>query len=325
VVFRLCTFSSFLADIIIFDLSTPRIYNRRLTTGFVWAYPILGGLFFQSGIFIQALLIPVFFIIRAGFEYGADAFTSQTFGSDGMPAINFAGVIMHEVCLSVMITSIKHPLVFVSLVLSDVLENSFCLWSLARNTKRSNRVSPESDQDAKKSLQNRKSLTRRSSNVVSLVLNGDDLKDKGTALFIAATLLQREAVETLVPMQASVILSLLYGADVKSNSIVSDWSDEDWSQSIMYIGLDLGVEIVVFMGTILALRQIYPEFDSVRILRGLLRMHWVEMTMMSLVIWLTNLLYQSTYTGTDMTMQFDWIRCRDAKNSTWLGGFNWEC
>ena len=126
-------------------------------------------------------------------------------------------------------------------------------------------------------------------------------------------------------MQAAVILSLLYGVDVKSNSIVSDWSDEDWSQSMVYIGLDLGVEIVVFMGTILVLRQIYPEFDSVRILRGLLRMHWVEMTMISFLIWLINLLYQSTYTGTDMTMQFDWIRCRDAENSTWLGGFNWEC
>ena len=112
---------------------------------FVFLYPVLGGFFFQSGIFIQALLIPVFFILRAGFEYGADAITSHTFGSDGMPALNFFGVILPEVCLSVMITSIKHPLVFVSLVFSDVLENTFCLWSLARNAKRSNRVSPESD------------------------------------------------------------------------------------------------------------------------------------------------------------------------------------
>ena len=141
-------------------------------------------------------MIPVFFLVRAGFEYGADAITSHTFGSDGMPVINFGGVIMHEICLSVMITSIKHPLVFVSLVLSDVLENSFCLWSLARNvTRSSNRVSPADFEE-----ETRKSLTRRSSNIVSLVLNEEDLSDKGTALFIAATLLQREAVETLVPM-----------------------------------------------------------------------------------------------------------------------------
>ena len=110
---------------------------------------------------------------------------------------------MHEICLSVMITSIKHPLVFVSLVLSDVLENTFCLWSLARNTNKSNRVSPAGEEQNTR----KKSLTRRSSNVVSLVKDKSNLSDQGTALFIAATLLQREAVETLVPMQA---LSLIH-------------------------------------------------------------------------------------------------------------------
>ena len=168
-------------------------------------------------------------------------------------------------------------------------------------------------------------LTRRSSNVVSLVLNEEDLSDKGTALFIASTLLQREAVETLVPMQAAAILSLLYGVDVRSNSIVSGWSDEDWTQSMMYIGVDLGVEIVVFAGTVVVLSRIYPEFDAGRILRGLLRMHWMEMIMISVAIWFINLLYQSTYTGMDMTMRFGWLRCKGVKNSTWLGGFDWEC
>ena len=92
-----------------------------------------------------------------------------------------------------------------------------------------------------------------------------------------------------------------------------------------YIGVDLGVEMVVFAGTILVLRRIYPEFDAERILRGLLRMHWVEMIMMSVSAWLINLLYQSTYTGMDMSMGFEWLDCRDAENSTWIGGFKWEC
>jgi hypothetical protein len=312
-----------------FDLKARAAVKRSLRTTqfacvFCLAYPLLGGLFFQSGIFIQALLIPVFFILRAVFEYGGDAITAHTFGSDGMPVINFAGVMMHEICLSVMITSIKHPLVFVSLVMSDVLENSFCLWSLARNTKRSsNRVSPADD--VEEEVHRKKSLTRRSSNVVSLVMNKDDVSDKGTALFIAATLLQREAVETLVPIQAAAILSLLYQVDVKSNSIVSGWSDEDWTQSMAYIGVDLSVELVVFVCTILALRRIYPEFDVWRILRGLLRIHWVEMAMMSFGPWLANLLYQSTYSGIDMTMKFEWMSCKDSENLTWLGGFQWEC
>ena len=301
------------------------IYNSQFTVVFGLAYPLLGGLFFQSGIFVQALLIPVFFIIRAGFEYGADTLTAHTFGSDGMPAINFAGVLMHEVCLSVMITSIKHPLVFVSLVMSDVLENSFCLWSLARNTKMSsNRVSPAEDNE--KIERQRKSLARRPSNVVSLVMNKDNVSDKGTALFIAATLLQREAVETIVPIQAAAILSFLYKIDVKSNSIVTGWSDEDWAQSLTYIGVDLGVELMVFACTIFALKRIYPEFDAGRILRGLLRMHWVEMSIMCVVVWLTNLIYQSTYSGMDMSLEFPWLKnCKNSPNSTWLGGFEWEC
>ncbi len=156
------------------------------------------------------------------------------------------------------------------------------------------------------------------------MLDEEDLSDKGTALFIAATLLQREAVETLVPMQAAALLSLLYGVAVQSNSIVSGWTDEDWAQSMMYIGVDLAVEMVVFAGTVLVLSKIYPEFDAGRILRGLLRMHWVEMMMISIGAWICNLTYQSTYTGMDMTLKFDWLKCRE-KNSTWSGGFEWEC
>ena len=126
-------------------------------------------------------------------------------------------------------------------------------------------------------------------------------------------------------MQAAVILSILYSVSVKSNSITSHWSDKDWSQSMTYIGVDLGVEMVVFAGTILVLRRIYPEFDAGRILRGLLRIHWVEMMMLSIAAWLINLFYQTTYGGMDMSMRFDWLRCRDAENSTWVGGFDWEC
>ena len=103
-------------------------------------------------------------------------------------------------------------------------------------------MSPGGIENEEENIKKNKSLTRRSSNVVALVMNKEDVSDNGTALFIAATLLQREAVETLVPIQAAAILSLLYQVDVKSNSIVSDWSDEDWSQSMTYIGVDLGVE-----------------------------------------------------------------------------------
>ena len=187
----------------------------------------------------------------------------------------------------------------------------------------SNRVSPAEDNE--KIERQRKPLARRPSNVVSLVMNKDNVSDKGTALFIAATLLQREAVETIVPIQAAAILSFLYKINVKSNSIVTGWSDEDWAQSLTYIGVDLGVELMVFACTIFSLKRIYPEFDAGRILRGLLRMHWVEMFVLGAVVWAGNLMYQSTYTGMDMAMKFEWLSCKDKPNSTWMGGFKWEC
>ena len=70
---------------------------------------------------------------------------------------------------------------------------------------------------------------RRSSNVVSLVLNEEDVSDKGTALFIAVA--ERSGGDLGTD---AAILSLLYGVGVKSNSIVSGWTDEDWNQSMMY-------------------------------------------------------------------------------------------
>ena len=93
----------------------------------------------------------------------------------------------------------------------------------------------------------------------------------------------------------------------------------------MYIGVDLAVEFAVFAGTVAALRSIYPEFNAWRILRGLLRMHWVEMIMLATAVWLVNLLFQSTYAGMNMALRFDWLRCRNSENSTWLDGFDWEC
>ena len=50
-------------------------------------YPLLAGVFLNSTQLIQAILIPVFFVYRAAFEYCADAITAHTFGSDGMPLV----------------------------------------------------------------------------------------------------------------------------------------------------------------------------------------------------------------------------------------------
>ena len=126
------------------------------------------------------------------------------------------------------------------LILCDVLENTFCLWSLHRTLhqqRHHNKIVPQHDADE---VCRRKTLTKRSSSVYNLIQDIDTSTStqerKGTALFIAATLLQREMVETFVPIQAMGILSILYSLDIKSNSVVSRWdSVEDYNQTMMYI------------------------------------------------------------------------------------------
>ena len=131
--------------------------------------------------------------------------------------------------------------------------------------------------------QRERSLTKRSSSVFTLAKDLREVKDEsseGTALFIAAVLLQREMCETIVPMQTAFVMSILYASDVKSNSMVSQWrSKDDYIQAMTYLGIDLGVELLVFVGTVLMLKRIYPKFSAFRILMGLVRSNMLSITM----------------------------------------------
>ena len=147
----------------------------------------------------------------------------------------------------------------------------------------------------------------------------------GTALFIVATLLQREMIETIVPIQSFGVLSVLYWVDVKSNSLVSGWDSSDYHQALMYTGIDLGVELLVFGFTIFFLSQIFPELKPWRILSGLVRMHFIPLLMIMTAIWLANLLFQCTFSGMDPLFRFEWLSCENVENSTWIGGFEWDC
>ena len=111
---------------------------------------------------------------------------------------------------------------------------------------------------------------------------------------------------------------------MKSNSMVSQWSSrDDYIQAVTYLGIDLGVEIVVFMGTVLALRRIYPKFSAFRILMGLVRSSSELMLAYTICAWMTVLLYQNTLSGLDLTLKFEWLNC-DGENATWVGGFDWD-
>ena len=190
-----------------------------------------------------------------------------------------------------------------------------------------NKISPSiSPGETNDNTRMKKSLAKRSSSVYSLVqdLKQGSSSDDGTSLFIAATLLQREMIETLVPLQASMVMYLLYSSGVRSNSLVSSWtSDDDFHRALMYLGIDLGVEIVVFVSTIFVLGRIYPEFSAWRILMGLIRVQSLGFFVIIIEVWMVVLFFQNTIWGLDLTFKFEWLDC-DGENATWVGGFDWD-
>ena len=93
----------------------------------------------------------------------------------------------------------------------------------------------------------------------------------------------------------------------------------------MYLCIDFGVEILVFAFTILTLRKIFPGVSAWRIISGLLKMHIYPMSICMFAGWNVALLFQSTQFGMDTTFRFSWVGCNGKENSTWLGGFDWEC
>ena len=105
---------------------------------------------------------------------------------------------------------------------------------------------------------------------------------------------------------------------------MSQWtSRDDYIQAMTYLGIDLLVELVVFVGTVLMLRQIYPKFSAFRILMGLIRSNNVTMLSSTTGAWLVVLVFQNTLSGLDLTLKFEWLNC-DGENATWVGSFDWD-
>ena len=227
-----------------------------------------------------------------------------------------------------MLTNIQHIAVFVVLIIADVGENVFCIFSLYHRLRLSRKVVPldEDCDDASELKQSTNTLTKRTSSVLKLIETLDEKRDKGTILFIAATLLQREFVEVIVPIQSFGVLTVLYHADVKSNSITSSWNGpEDYHSAMMYTGIDLGVELFVFTCTIVTLTLMFPELSSWRILSGLIRTNFFVMMLVMGGCWSMAMQFQCSYWGMDPTFRFKWIRCANDENATWNGGFDWDC
>ena len=142
------------------------------------------------------------------------------------------------------------------LVLADVLENLYCIFSLSRSMSKtfSRKIVPVDSTD------DITQFKERSGSVHDLV-HLDQLETAKTALARSCSyvrLFYKEIVQVIVPIQAYIVLSVLYKADVNSNSLTASWSEKsDKFKTALIYSLDLGVEVVVFVCTLLALRLMF--------------------------------------------------------------------
>lgn len=339
-----------------FDLKTraavKRVFSVIFTTYlFLFAYPLLGVIFTQLGVVAQFLFIVIFYSVRWIYEAFATSSTGMHFGSDGTPLVNYFGANVHEICLSVMLTGVKHPAVFVAAVGCDVFENAFSLWALAR-TRGRKKLGPKAssvvpdEASAKKtkrpstSVRSRRrrfsraaSITRRRSSFQAAIANSefeedDNSADMGSLYFIVSILLQREMVEIFVPVQAMLVLTAMYRITGPAglNDLVQGWDEAAYKSTMMYLFADMAVEFSIFVMTFIVLRCVLPSIVPIRVLHGLFKQHYRPMIGLSFCAWVYMLSMQFTYSGIDVKFQFNWMGLGDGcSNSTWSGGLVWEC
>ena len=147
-----------------------------------------------------------------------------------------------------------------------------------------------------------------------------------TAYFIIATILLREVVEIVVPIQTMLVLSATYMITGPSgvNGLVQGMDDNDYYSAMWYLAADTGVELLVFFATVVALWFILPETSAFRVILGLVEQHFATMVVLLYSAWGFALAVQSTYFGMDLTFQFEWMHLSNCENATWVGGLVWE-
>jgi len=309
---------------------------------FVWMYPLLNSIFSHVNAIGQAVIVPLFFTIRFLFETYIERVVAPHFSADKMPPLIIFGVFVHEVCLSLMLSSLEHVAVLGVLIGADVLENAYCLWSVMRASnalrKRLSVVSPLPSLTTKKNNQQQRrqatrkryltSNTRRvsSTSIGAIAKNigeeTDPRKAKQMVYYIAATLLVREFVEVFVPIQSLVVLHVLHRFGSRHVGEFATQTDEEFAQSVRYVGLDAIVEVTVFVVTVAALWWILPDVKPARIILGVFKEHFVCVLALATLSWLMFFAYVHAYSGMDLSGHFDWLSCE--ANSTWTNGLSWD-
>ena len=98
--------------------------------------------------------------------------------------------------------------------------------------------------------------------------------------------------------------------------------DMHYDDAVTHLLIDIGAESIVLLVTLSVQYYLDPRDSGFRILAGIQKVHFISMTTILLVAWMTTLGYMCVYSGFDISLKFMWLEDR-CENSTWLGGFEW--
>ena len=189
-------------------------------------------------------------------------------------------------------------------------------------------ISSEETFNGKKKLRRTSSLVSAISHLAKEGMEPVDSIDS-SKVYIMSILLEREFVELIVPIQAMIAVSLMYFGGAKhTNTVVSDWDDDHYKFAMIYLVIDIGMELLIFSGTYWIVEKMFPRFSARNILLRILgSKHFWAIFIFCCVSWLTCNVMQTTYSGMDTGFEFKWIQseCNDNGEAlTWVQGFQWD-
>ena len=272
-------------------------------------YSVLCIVFRQLGAVAQCFFVLLFFILRHTWE-PLCRWLIMSRGKDALLPVQFFGLLAHSLHLMLALASAKSYLVLVIVTVLDVAENGHCLFSIAKAARA-------------RAQQQRRVATYASLNQGPV----RSCHDNSQELYIASTLIQREIVEFMIPLQSIAVLTALYRLSPKHNNWVAHWiwHPGGYSQAMEYILINLVVEFLVTFATWAALQSISPRLSPWKIVRGAVLKHYPFFACMLAFVWMWSLLNQSVVGGSDFSLQFSWVGRITSKidDVQWCGGFKW--
>jgi len=253
---------------------------------FGFAFPAVYALVKQSDGSLQFVYILLLFFARLLFE-GTIAVLFKYLGADVMPLAIFCGVGAYEITVGMCLTTSAHWSVVVELVLFDLLENIYYVWSLRR------------------------------------IIAQEDTGMQKQRRRVVVILMVRQFLQVLVPVWYLLVQFAAYHWQPTFNTIVSEMTPDGYRWATQCVLINLAIECIVFVVTCKTLQRLGDR--PLHLLCAVVKVNFVDFLFAFNPTALYLLMVQHSHWGVDTTFQFAWVgggQKQWIRGLTWEGAGN---